>query len=688
MNQSEKRYELVKGEEIVVSTDMYSNDVISNEVLLNCPAEGLDLCIYKKNSEFSKDMNLDQVNYLVMETKVNEENSMCFQINFYRSTPEKGKEADFRMIFGLLPNVFLTVPIDLNLIDSQQIFPKRTMGRLKMTVFGKPIRKEEIEEIHVTTMPYIKDHSITIRKLYLAEAAPKITLENVKLMDELGQWIPKTWDTKVNGRLNLNSFLHKLLEKANSFDFKYPYANWDEYGGWTERQFTKTGWFHTEFDGERWWLVDPIGNVFLSTGIDCLVPGTDTRIDIIRPWCSFLPETDSEFFDAIESKERFDEPMDFYNYGISNLIAAYGNETWWENWAKILKMYLYQWGINTIGNWSDIRFIKYAKMPYVLPLDVYSTNGYPTTNHKIFRDFPDVFAKEYKDAAMDYAKALLEFKDDPFLIGYFMRNEPAWAFVYDLNIAEEMLANPVITESKKEFVRRMEVKYKSVDTMNTAWKLELISFEELYKSIYHSSNLSEQAKKDLEEFSREMITLYVEIPAKACKEIDKKHLNMGMRYAYITDTSLLCGYENFDVFSINSYHISPFAEVEKIGTLLNMPVVVGEFHHGALDKGLTAHGIKGVLNQEERGKAYRYYVEQGALSKFFLGAHYFQLNDQSCLGRFDGENYQIGILDICMQEYSEMVEAMKKCHSQIYQVAYGSKMASDTLPEYVPPIHY
>ena len=31
---------------------------------------------------------------------------------------------------------------------------------------------------------------------------------------------------------------------------------------------------------------------------------------------------------------------------------------------------------------------------------------------------------------------------EPFLIGYFMRNEPAWAYVYDLNIAEEMLANP------------------------------------------------------------------------------------------------------------------------------------------------------------------------------------------------------------------------------------------------------
>ena len=200
--------------------------------------------------------------------------------------------------------------------------------------------------------------------------------------------------------------------------------------------------------------------------------------------------------------------------------------------------------------------------------------------------------------------------------------------------------------------------------------------------------MSAQAKQDLIEFSTEMITHYVELPAKACRRVDPNHLNLGMRYAYITDFSLLSGYENFDVFSINSYQFSPYEEVESIGSQLKMPVMIGEFHQGALDMGLTAHGIKGVKNQTERAKAYRYYVEQGSLSKYFIGAHYFQLNDQSCLGRFDGENYQIGLIDVCMQEYQEMADALRQCHSQIYQVAEGDLPAFDTLPEHVPPIHY
>lgn len=679
MKSFQRNYEVLKGKETILN---------NGEVEFDCPAEGLDLCIYKRGSKLSEDLLLEEMNYIVMEARVLEENSMCFQICVYRDAPEVGKEADFRMIFGLLPQVNLTVPISLELLNSQHIFPSRTMGRLKMTVFGKPIRMEEIEEIHFTTMPYMKEHYIRIRNLYFSSTEPEIIMEDKKMMDKLGQWIPKDWDTKIANPEACNTFLQNLRKKAESFDYKYTFADWDEYGGWMKKPLTKTGWFHTEYDGNRWWIADPLGNAFISTGIDCLNPGNDTRIDIVRPWCSFIPEKDSAYKDAFLNNRHNDESIELFNYGVANMITAFGTKDWWECWAKILKMYLYQWGVNTIGNWSDINFIRYANMPYVIPLDIYSKNGYPSTEIKIFRDFPDVYAEEYQQAAVEYANGLEQFKDDTYMIGYFMRNEPAWAFVYELNIAEEMLANPSQTASKSKFVSKMKNKYTTVAAFNTAWNINLTDFDDLNQPIYHAYLLSESSKKDLIEFSKEMITLYVQIPAKACREIDKNHLNMGMRYAYITDTSLLSGYENFDLFSINSYQFSPFKEVEDLGELLHMPVVVGEFHQGSLDKGLTAHGIKGVATQADRGKAYRYYVEQASLSKYFLGAHYFQLNDQSCLGRFDGENYQIGFLDVCMQEYSEMIEAMKLCHSQIYQVAEGLKNAFDTIPTHVPPIHY
>lgn len=45
----------------------------------------------------------------------------------------------------------------------------------------------------------------------------------------------------------------------------------DQYGGWTGKKFAATGFFRVEKD-ERWWLVTPEGNAFLSFGINHLHP--------------------------------------------------------------------------------------------------------------------------------------------------------------------------------------------------------------------------------------------------------------------------------------------------------------------------------------------------------------------------------------------------------------------------------
>ena len=41
----------------------------------------------------------------------------------------------------------------------------------------------------------------------------------------------------------------------------------DKYGGWKGKKFKATGFFRAEKD-ERWWLVTPEGNAFISRGIN------------------------------------------------------------------------------------------------------------------------------------------------------------------------------------------------------------------------------------------------------------------------------------------------------------------------------------------------------------------------------------------------------------------------------------
>lgn len=58
-----------------------------------------------------------------------------------------------------------------------------------------------------------------------------------------------------------------------------------------------------------------------------------------------------------------------------------------------------------------------------------------------------------------------------------------------------------------------------------------------------------------------------------------------------------------------------------------------------------------------------------------VGAHYFTLNDQAVLGRFDGENFQIGLVDGCHRPYPEMTDAITACHEGMYAVARGERPA-------------
>ena len=116
--------------------------------------------------------------------------------------------------------------------------------------------------------------------------------------------------------------------------------------------------------------------------------------------------------------------------------------------------------------------------------------------------------------------------------------------------------------------------------------------------------------------------------------------------------------------------------------------MIGEFHFGALDRGMDATGLRGVASQTDRGKAYRRYMHRAASHPMCLGAHYFILYDQAYLGRFDGENYQIGALDVCSHPYSEFIDGIVRAHSEIYEVADGTLPVTDELAEEIEAIAF
>jgi len=114
-----------------------------------------------------------------------------------------------------------------------------------------------------------------------------------------------------------------------------------------------------------------------------------------------------------------------------------------------------------------------------------------------------------------------------------------------------------------------------------------------------------------------------------------------------------------DVVSMNRYKFAIIHEDLPEGSL-DKPMIIGEFHFGALDRGLLHTGLRGVSNQKQRAHAYTYYVHQALENDRIVGAHWFQHTDQMVTGRGDGESYQIGFVDIVDRPYPELVAAARR----------------------------
>jgi hypothetical protein len=124
------------------------------------------------------------------------------------------------------------------------------------------------------------------------------------------------------------------------------------------------------------------------------------------------------------------------------------------------------------------------------------------------------------------------------------------------------------------------------------------------------------------------------------------------------------------VCSINVYEYEPTKQVARAYRVSGRPVLIGEFHFGVPADGLGA-GLVQTMNQVERAKGYRYYVEQAAALPGFLGAHWFAWGDEPVLGRMDGENYNIGFVDAMDRPYPELVAGAKATHARLLDVHSG-----------------
>jgi hypothetical protein len=151
------------------------------------------------------------------------------------------------------------------------------------------------------------------------------------------------------------------------------------------------------------------------------------------------------------------------------------------------------------------------------------------------------------------------------------------------------------------------------------------------------------------------------------KALDPDHLFLGSRFAWYTPEAVEACAEFCDVLSFNVYQRRLTPASWTFLEALDRPAIIGEFHFGALDRGMFHTGLVAAASQEERGRFYQEYVQSVLAHPNFVGCHWFRAADQPLTGRTrDGENYNIGLVTITDIPYPELTGAAREIHSRIY----------------------
>ena len=501
--------------------------------------------------------------------------------------------------------------------------------------------------------------------------------EFLPFVDKYGQFKHDDWPGKVHSAEELVATREaetKWLERNGMGTI----AEADRFGGWAAGpQLKATGFFRTEKVNGKWWLVDPDGRLFFSHGVDCVNHGEGvTGIGFREKYFEWIPEkADKDFGRFLGThwgkaahgfySESNHYPYATFNIGAANMLRKYGPQ--WEEIARDLAhRRIRAWGLNTIANWSQADVYRLDRTPYTA---TFSTKGRVIEGSEgwwgKFRDpFSPEFEKNIREAAAAEAKRT---GTDPWCIGWFVDNELSWGRD-DLAHGRWILKSPAAQPAKQAALKALQAKYGTIAALNAAWGTAHASWEAFMAATALPDE--KKAAEDLKAIHRLSVGKYYRTVAEAIKAAAPNRLYLGSRIAWGTSVIYEEASKCCDVVSVNIYSRQPQRDLPP--GAVDKPMINGEFHFGALDRGLFHTGLVATASQRERAQCYRDYVNACLDHPRFVGTHWFQWKDQPLTGRADAENYQIGFLTITDTPYPELVEAARDIGATMYRRRYGT----------------
>lgn len=466
------------------------------------------------------------------------------------------------------------------------------------------------------------------------------------VVDRYGQRKKTSWE----GKITSDNMLGESLQDENKIDLT-DISGRDKIGGLDGKKLKATGFFRYEKVGDKWWFVTPDGNLFWSLGVTGIRPKNDktdvTQVQGREYLFDYLPEKDGAYATAWVGDDKFS----FYYL---NLLRKYGKI---DNWRSTVFDRLNRWGINTIGNWSEDSLLYQSTIPFTKSFDT-KIPGY-AAGHGV----SDFFHPGWASAVDSVLSEALRFKDNKYLLGYFVDNEQGWG-KGDFSGFLETLSDS--SRSRGVWVEMLQQKYKTVEKLNLQRKTSFSSWDEV--RLLKDRNIFPKLQEEIVAFETAFAAQYFSVVSSTLKKYDPNHLYLGCRFTrqpkpwHIMQTAgKYC-----DVITVNVYTFIA-KELEIWHNATQKPILIGE-HHVPLASERQFPPNYQCFPEEERKAYFLNYVERWAKMPFSLGCHWYQFADQHLTGRStDGECQTVGLVDITDQPHQHMIEAVNSAAVKIYE---------------------
>lgn len=354
--------------------------------------------------------------------------------------------------------------------------------------------------------------------------------------------------------------------KPNYFN---PRISRDVYGGYPGLTFDATGYFYLAKKRSRWWFVDPLGNAFLSFGINHI----ETR-RILQP----------------ANREYWAN-----QFGIANTEDP---EAFYPGIRKKVRTDLKRLGLNTLGCHTDHSWYDESFIPYVKPVRFVDICHYMTPGKEMFHD---VFSEDY----IAHCRKIVEREvaphaQDPFLLGYNMTDCPVFT---------ELDAGPRINNiygtprpglptwpnvlrnlgggeaGKRAYVICMRDLYSNnIDSFNTVYCTAFASFEELQEKANWRPGMDNQNEKEISdnlEFLYKIVDRAYQVQTEAIRKCDTNHLIFGDKLNGNSDTpdeivKLASKHMDLIFYQYYAFWENQHALVERWSKLTDKPFFMGD----------------------------------------------------------------------------------------------------------------